>query len=185
MMQLGFGMTAAASGAITFAGSAGSLIMRFAAKPILRRFGFRRILVGNSIIAMGSLAVDACLRPSWPMPALYAVLLLAGFFSSLQFTAYNTVAYADMPAARMSPATSFYSTFQQLSLSMGITASAAMLAASVKLSGHAQPMLADFSVAFVGLALIGLMASPAGARLPADAWRGIERTSAGLEHRCT
>ena len=168
-LQIGFGLTAASSGAITFASAAGSLAMRACAKPILRRFGFRRILVTNGLIGMALLAVVAAFRPEWPHFAIYAVLLAMGFFQSLQFTSYNTIAYADVPPDQMSSATSFYATFQQLSLSLGITVAAGVLGALTALHGHAQPTLMDFSTGFVVVALIGLTASPAGLRLPADA----------------
>lgn len=169
MLQLGFGLSAAASGSITFVSSAGSLLMRACAKPLLRRFGFRRVLAGNGVISMALLACCAAFRPSCPVAAIYAVLLVGGFFQSLQFTAYNTVAYADLAPGRMSAATSFYSTFQQLSLSLGITVSAAVLAASAALSGRAAPSLGDFSAAFLVIAGIGLLAAPAGLRLRPDA----------------
>jgi EmrB/QacA subfamily drug resistance transporter len=169
MLQIGFGISAAGSGLITFAGSAGSLLMRAFAKPILGRFGFRRVLVWNGLISMAVMAGYAAFRPSWPMPAIYALLLTGGFFQSLQFTAYNTIAYADLPATRISAATSFYSTFQQLSLSLGITLAAAILAALTRLSGHAEPHLGDFSVAFLLISAIGLLASPAGLRLDPNA----------------
>jgi EmrB/QacA subfamily drug resistance transporter len=169
MLQIGFGISAEASGAITFASSAGSLLMRGCAKPMLARFGFRKVLGWNGIISMLLLGSYAAFRPDWPRPAIYALLLLGGFFQSLQFTAYNTVAYADLPPRRMSAATSFYSTFQQLSLSLGITVSAAVLAASEVLAGHDHPALSDFSVAFVAVAVIGLLAAPAGLRLKPNA----------------
>ena len=169
MLQIGFGMSAVRSGLITFAGSAGSLLMRAFAKPLLGRFGFRRVLVWNGLISMAVMAGYAAFRPTWPMPAIYALLLAGGFFQSLQFTAYNTIAYADLPAARMSAATSFYSTFQQLSLSLGITAAAAVLAALTHLLGHARPQLTDFSAAFLLISVIGVLASPAGLRLAPNA----------------
>ena len=169
MLQLGFGMSAAASGAITFSSSAGSLLMRACAKPLLHRFGFRRVLVWNGALSMGLLASYALFRPSWPLAAIYALLLVGGFFQSLQFTAYNTIAYADLSPRRMSAGTSFYSTFQQLSLSLGITLSAATLAGAARLTGHAQPLLPDFSVAFLVVAVVGLLASPAGLGLRPNA----------------
>ncbi len=169
MLQLGFGMSAAASGAITFSSSAGSLLMRACAKPLLHRFGFRRVLVWNGALSMVLLGSYALFRPSWPLPAIYALLLVGGFFQSLQFTAYNTVAYADLAPSRMSAGTSFYSTFQQLSLSLGITISAAVLGGLVRLAGHARPSLDDFSIAFVAIAAIGLLASPAGLGLRPNA----------------
>ncbi len=169
LLQLGFGLSAANSGAITFATAAGSLGMRAFAKPILRRFGFRRILVYNGLIGMLLLIVVSQFRPDWPRPVLYGVLLCMGFFQSLQFTSYNTIAYADVPPPMMSSATSFYATFQQISLSLGITVAAGVLGAVSTLSGHAVPTLWDFSAATLAVAFVGLMAAPAGLRLPADA----------------
>jgi EmrB/QacA subfamily drug resistance transporter len=169
MMQVGFGLSAARSGLITFAAAGGSILMKIASPPILRRFGFRKTLVWNGLIATAFLAACAAFRPSWPMAAIYAVLLLGGFFQSLQFTAYNTIAYADVPQAHMSAATSFYATFQQLMLSMGICISSGALALSIALSGHAQPSLFDFTVAFLTVTTISILASPVCARLPKDA----------------
>ena len=169
MLQLGFGMSAAASGSVTFASSLGSLAMRMAAKPVLRRFGFRGAIVGNGVISGVLLAACALFRPDWPIAAIYAVLLLGGFSSSLQFTAYNTIAYADVPGQRMSAATSFYSTFQQIALSMGITVSAGVLAATTALGGRAGPGLADFSIAFVVMGAVGTLSAFPGLRLRRDA----------------
>ncbi len=173
MMQLGFGMSAARSGLITFSTAAGSVLMKIAAPPILRRFGFRNTLVWNSLIASGFLAACALFRPGWPVFLIHGVLLLGGFFQSLQFTALNTVAYADISQPRMSSATSFYATFQQLMLSMGICVSSAILALAMAVSGHASPRLSDFSAAFLGVTALSVLASPVSARLPRDAGRAM------------
>jgi len=169
MMQVGFGYTAARSGMITFTTAIGSFLMKTVTAPILRRFGFRATLVWNGLIATGFLAVCAAFRPSWPMMAINITLAVGGFFQSLQFTALNTVAYADIEQARMSSATSFYATFQQLMLSMGICVSAGLLALSMVLAGHPVPHLSDFSAAFLGVTAISFMASPVCARLPRNA----------------
>jgi MFS family permease len=166
MMQLGFGYSAARSGMITVTGSVGSFLMKLVTAPILRRFGFRNTLIWNGLIATVFISVCAAFRPSWPMLAIYAVLLVGGFFQSLQFTALNTVAYADIPQGRMSSATSFYATFQQMLLSVGICVSAALLALSMAVGGHRGPHLSDFTVAFMGVTAISLFASPVCARLP-------------------
>jgi MFS family permease len=165
MMQLGFGYTAARSGLITVTGALGSFVMKMVTAPILRRFGFRTTLIWNGVIATCFIAVFAAFRPAWPMLAIYAVLLVGGFFQSLQFTALNTIAYADIPQSRMSAATSFYATFQQMLLSVGICVSSALLALSMAVSGHRGPHLSDFSVAFLGVTAISLFASPVCARL--------------------
>ena len=105
MLQLGFGMSAAASGLITIAGAIGSLAMKWLAPRILRAFGFRRSLIVNGLIGAGGYAVCGFFRPFWPTPLIFAVLVLCGFFMSFQFTAYNTIAYDEIPPERMSAAT--------------------------------------------------------------------------------
>jgi EmrB/QacA subfamily drug resistance transporter len=169
MMQLGFGMSAAASGAITFMTAAGSLVMKAAATPILRRFGFRRALIWNAIIASSLIAICALFRPGWPMWAIYVVLLIGGFFQSLQFTAYNTVAFAEISPARSSAAMSFYSTFQQLMLSMGICLAATALNVSAAITGATRPTLDDFSVAFLVVTGFSILAAPVSMRYAKDA----------------
>jgi EmrB/QacA subfamily drug resistance transporter len=169
MMQEGFGMTAAQSGLITFVSAIGAFFMKLVTTPVLRRFGFRTTLVWNSVLASFFLALCAAFRPGWPVLAINGVLLAGGFFQSLQFTALNTVAYADMTQDRMSAATSFYSTFQQLTLSAGIAISSALLALSMGLRHHPGPMLGDFSVAFLGVTAISILSAPVMAGLPRNA----------------
>jgi MFS family permease len=160
MMQLGFGVSAARSGLITFASAAGAMLMKAAAAPILRRFGFRSTLIWNGVLATALVMSTAFFRPGWPLWLMYGLIFTGGFFQSLQFTAYNTVAYADIPAALASAATSFYTTFQQLMLSAGICVAAAVLAVSMRVQGHVHPALADFSVAWVVVGAVTLVASP-------------------------
>ena len=169
MLQLGFGYSAAGSGVITFASSAGALVMKTAAQYALRRFGFRPTLIYNGIISVASLGLMAAFRPAWPLAAIYAVLLLGGFFRSLQFTAFNTIAFADISGARMSQATSFYSTAQQLSLAVGVAAGAAALEIAVTLSGHQRPLLVDYSFAFLAVAVVAAISVPISLQFSPDA----------------
>ncbi len=165
MMQLGFGYSAAQSGLITFAGSLGSLAMRAVAPGILRKLGFRPVMVWIGFLATGLLMAMAGFRPSWPMAAIYAVLIAGGFFQSLMFMAYNTIAYAEIPRPEMSAATSFYTTQQQMMLSLGIAISAAALAGAMAARGHVAPELGDFSVAFLVVGGLAMLAPVVSTRL--------------------
>jgi EmrB/QacA subfamily drug resistance transporter len=174
MMQLGFGMSAAASGGITFMSAAGAMLMKGFAAPILKRFGFRRVLIWNQLLATLCIAACAAFTRGWPLPAIFVILLAGGFFQSLQFTAYNTIAYAELRSDRMSAATSFYTVFQQLMLSMGICVAAGTLAFSAHLTGHHSPQLIDFRVAFIVVSIASLFCGPLCAQLPASAGAGAE-----------
>ncbi len=160
MLQLGFGYTPLQSGLVTFAAAAGALGMKPAAQPLLHRFGFRSTLVINGAIAAAFIAICAAFRPSWPTYLLDILLLLGGFFRSLQFTAYNTIAYADIPRPRMSAATTLYATIQQLTLTLGIVIGAASLEITTALRGQTSTGLLDYSIAFLIVAGIGALASP-------------------------
>jgi EmrB/QacA subfamily drug resistance transporter len=159
MLQLGFGMTAAASGAITVAGAIGSLCMKGLAPQLLRRFGFRNSLIVGGIGASASYAGCGLFRPDWPIPAIFGVLMLSGFFMSFQFSAYNTIAYDEIPSTRMSSATSFYATFQQLMLSLGICVGAAALHVGMLGSGRGTPALRDFTLAFLVVTAVSASAT--------------------------
>jgi len=164
MLQLGFGFSALQSGLMTLATAVGAILMKPVAPRILRRFGFRDTLVVNGIIATAGYALCACLRPGWPFPLIFLLLLICGFFMSFQFTAYNTIAFDEVAPVRLSSATSFYATFQQLMLSLGICTAAAGLAVSMGLRGHAAPHLADFSAAFLVVTAISAFATVWNAR---------------------
>lgn len=159
MMQLGFGYTAAQSGTMTFATAIGSILAKPLAPSILRRFGFRSTLVVNGFFSSAGYALCGLFRPGWPPSLMFVMMMIAGFFMSIQFTGYNTIAYDEISIQRMGIATSFYTTFQQLMLSVGICTGAAALEISSALRGHIHVVLSDFTVAFFTVALISLFST--------------------------
>jgi EmrB/QacA subfamily drug resistance transporter len=159
MMQLGFGLSAAQSGLMTLATALGSIAAKPVAPSLLRRFGFRDTLMVNGLFASAGYAVCGLFRPGWPLPVMFLVMVTSGFFMSIQFTGYNTIAYDEIGQDRMGSATSFYTTFQQLMLSMGICAGAAALQGAMVLGGHHLPQFSDFTVALWTVALISLSAT--------------------------
>ena len=174
MMQLAFGLSAAQSGTMTVATAIGSFGMKGLARRILQRFGFRSSLVVLGLLGTLTYATCGLFRPGWPLPAVFAVLVVSGFLLSFQFTAYNTIAYDEISKDRMSAATSFYSTFQQLMLSLGICTGATALHVSMLAQGHSAPAFADFSAAFWTVTAISLTAVFVNARFDPNA--GAELT---------
>jgi EmrB/QacA subfamily drug resistance transporter len=152
LFQVGFGMNAAQSGLLVISGAAGSFAMKWLAPRILKRFGFRRALIVNGLVATAGYAVCGFFRPAWPTAAIMAVLAACGFFMSFQFTAFNTIAYDEVPPERMSAATSFYATFQQLMLSFGVCAGAGVLHLAMLADHRSTPGLGDFTLAFLAVA---------------------------------
>jgi MFS family permease len=173
MLQLGFGYSPIVSGLVTFASAAGAMSMRITATRIIRYFGYRRTLIFNSLLTSMTLALNALWRPSTPLLVIFTVLLLGGFFRSLQFSAVNTLGYSDVPANLMSRATPFASMAQQLAMSLGIGTGALMLHLTLLFRSHAELGPADFTPAFIGVGLISLLAFPIFMKLAPDAGHGM------------
>ncbi|MEH3102671.1 MAG: MFS transporter [Sphingomonas phyllosphaerae] len=169
MFQLGFGLSAARTGSLTMEGAVGALAMKALAPRVLRRWGFRRSLIVSGLASSAGYATCALFRPDWPIAAIVVVLGISGFFTSFQFTGFNAIAYADVDKTRMSAATSFYATFQQLTLSLGICTAATVLELGSALGGTGQPTLTTFSIAFVVVATISASAIVFNRRFAPDA----------------
>ena len=165
MLQIGFGLSPLGSGLLTFASAAGAMFMKTLASRILRGLGFRTVLVWNALIASAFMASQGLFTPATPVALMLAVLLVGGCVRSLEFTSLNTIVYADVPAARMSAATSLVSVVQQLSVSFGIAAGAGVLEAMAELRGGHALEAADFRPAFLAVALISALSSLVFARL--------------------
>jgi EmrB/QacA subfamily drug resistance transporter len=169
MFQAGFGLSAFSSGMLTFAAAAGAMAMKMTAAPVLRLFGFKRVLIGNAILSAGFLAAIGLFGPDTPHLLILGVLLVGGFFRSLQFTSINTLGYADIERERMSRATSFASMMQQLSLSVGVGTGALLLHLSVATRGGEHLVAADFAPAFFAVALVAALSALVYLPLPPDA----------------
>lgn len=159
MLQYGFSMTPAASGFLTFASAAGAMLMKITATPIIRSLGFRPILITNAVINTGFLMGIALFIPQTPHSLIFIFLLLGGFFRSLQFTALNTIAFAEIPNALLSRANTFYNMMQQLTLSLGVAIGAFIL--NLTLSWHKQVTLSanDFWPAYIAIGCISLLSA--------------------------
>lgn len=157
LLQLVFGLTPFASGLITFTSAVGALTMKFTVGPIIRRFGFRSVLIGNGMISALILMSYAAFRPGAPKTLMIGTLLAGGFFRSLQFSSLNTVAYADIAPPLMSGASTLSSMAQQLFLSLGVSVAALTLHISLTLRGATTLAANDFAAAFIVIGLLSLI----------------------------
>jgi MFS family permease len=169
LLQIGFRLTPFQSGLITFSSAVGAFVMKAIGATILRRFGFRSILIVNALISAAFLAACASFTQTTPFAVMIGLLLIGGFFRSLQFTSINTIAYADVEPRRMSRATSLVSVAQQLSLSAGVAVGALAVEVTTRIAGHATLGAADFPPAFLLVAAISAASVLIFLRLPDDA----------------
>jgi EmrB/QacA subfamily drug resistance transporter len=169
LLQVGFHFTPFQSGLTTFSSTVGALTMKAVASTILKRFGFRPVLIANALLSAVFMAACAWFTITTPFALMVAVLLVGGFFRSLQFTSTNVLAYAQVERTRMSRATALAAVAQQLSLSAGVALGGATVELMVWSKGDATITAADFPPAFLVIAAISAASTVIFALLPADA----------------
>ncbi len=169
LLQIGFGLSPFQSGLITFTSALGSMFMKAAATTVLKHFGYRNVLLYNSLVSAVFIAACATFVPGMPFPVMIAILLVGGFFRSLQFTSVNTIAYAEVTPPVMSRATSMVAAFQQLSLSTGVAVGALVVELTLRLKDTSLMSAADFPPAFLAIALLSASAALVFMRLPPEA----------------
>jgi MFS family permease len=169
LMQVGFGLSPFRSGLVTFASAVGAMGMKTLAARIIKTFGFRNIMVVNAVISSAFLAACALFTVTTPLLLIMIILVVGGFFRSLQFTAINTVAYAEVEPAQMSRATTLVSVNQQLAISTGV-ALGAFSVESTMVVRHVQELTAaEFAPAFMVVAIISAVSAYFFYQMPIDA----------------
>ncbi len=169
MLQLGFGLSPVESGLLTFVSSIGAIFMKTIAARVLKRFGFRRVLVWNGLAAAALLASFGLFRPETPHALIIATLLASGCFRSLQFTSLNAISYAEVDSVRMGQASSLAGMVQQLSLSFGIAIGGYLLELFGWLGNRPAEHAGNFYLAFGAVALIAASSAWPMWRLPPEA----------------
>jgi EmrB/QacA subfamily drug resistance transporter len=183
LLQVGLGYTAFLSGLMTVAAALGSFAMKIAAIPILRRWGFRTVLTVNALISVIGVVVCIAFNATMEPIIIFTIILVAGFFRSLQYTALNSIAFADIPAPRMSVASSLSSMMQQISNGMGVAFAAMALNLVLVLRGATQDdmSLGDMRVTFVLEAIVTFVSAYWFSQLAPDAGAEVSGHRAAAE----
>jgi len=167
LMQEVFGYTPLESGAITFVSAVGAFGMRTVARRILHRFGFRRVLIWNALIASASMALCAGFTVGVAPYVMMIVIFTGGVFRALQFTSINTLAFAEPSAPEMSHATALSQMAQRISQSIGVAFAATLL--HLFSAGAAHPTGHAFTLAFLVVALVSSLSCLSFLALPGTA----------------
>ena len=173
LMQTGFGLTPFRSGLVTFASAVGAMGMKTLAARIIRAFGFRNLMTVNALISAFFLAACALFTVSTPLLLIMIILVVGGFFRSLQFTAINTVAYAEVEPPQMSRATTLVSVNQQLALSAGVAVGAFSVETTMWLRHMSELDATVFAPAFLVVTVISTASCYFFWQMPDDAGHEI------------
>lgn len=173
LLQVGFGLSAVAAGQLVLVYFLGNLGAKSVTTATLRAWGFRTVLVANSLLAALSIGALAAVYPGLPQPLLWALLLLAGASRSLQFTALNTFAFADVEEAQRATSTTLSSMTQQVAMLGGVALSVLVIRLSEAARGAAEGGLPDFRAALVGMAALGMVSALSFLRLRPEAGQEV------------
>lgn len=120
LYQLGMGFTPWQAGLLVMPQALAAIGMKLLVQRILGTFGHRQVLVYNTVLIGLMIAAFSRVGPGTPVWVILIFSALQGTVSALQFTAMNSLAYADTSDAEASDASTVASTAQQLSISFGI-----------------------------------------------------------------
>jgi MFS family permease len=127
MLQVGFGYTALIAGCMMAPTAIGSLLAKSTVTQVLRWFGYRKTLVGVTMVIGLLIAQFSLQSPGIEVWMLILPLFILGMAMSTQFTAMNTISLADLSDENASSGNSVLAVTQQLSISLGVAVSAAVL----------------------------------------------------------
>ncbi len=176
MFQNAFGWSPIKSGLLVIAVFVGNITIKPFTTPLLRRFGFRTVLMGSATSAGITLGLCAVFTARTPLVVIVLVLVASGVFRSIGFTAYNTIVFADVGSDAMANANTLTSTIQQLTMGFGVAVGALALRAGApldRLVGSSTSGGRPFSAAFVLLAVVAFLAAAEAALLARDAGAAV------------
>jgi EmrB/QacA subfamily drug resistance transporter len=120
LYQVGLGFTPIQSGLLVMPQAMAAMSMKMIMPRLLKRIGYRGVLISNTLILGVLLMVFATIGLKTPVWAIVLQAFLYGAFTSLQYTSMNTLVYADISEKDASSASSIASTMQQMSISFGV-----------------------------------------------------------------
>jgi EmrB/QacA subfamily drug resistance transporter len=178
LFQDAFGWSPVKSGALVVFVFIGNITIKPTTTPLLRRFGFRPVLVASTAGAAATMVAAAFIRADTPLVLIAAIGVLNGFGRSVSLTCYSTIAFSDTPPEQIRDANTLQATAQQLAVGLGVPLGAVAIRAggpvAAALPGAASTA-EPYSVAFVLLAIVALVATAAALRLHPDAGSAVTR----------
>ena len=151
MFQIAFGYSAFMSGLLFLAAMLGNIGLKPLTPMLLKRFGFRNIMLVNGFIAAIAAMICGMLSPDTGVVGIILAMFIYGVSRSMQFTCIQTLAFVDIPPEKMSGANTLFSTIGQLAQGVGVGLGAAIIHITVMLRDGDinSPSAMDFRITFI------------------------------------
>jgi EmrB/QacA subfamily drug resistance transporter len=182
--QLTFGWTPLSAGMAVAALFGGNIAIKPATTPLMRRFGIRRLLLGNALLSAAWFGLLAAVGPGTPVPLIVGILFVSGAFRSVGFTAYNSLAFADIKSTELTHANTLNAAVQELAAGVGIAVAAlavALFTPLASVSGHGAS--SAYSWTYLVLGMLTLLTAVETLRLPSDAGMVVTHPSMARGNR--
>lgn len=178
MFQSAFGWGPLRSGAVVIAVFVGNVGIKPLTTPMMRRFGFRPVVLASTAALAVSCAACAALSVGTPLWVTALVLLACGVFRSTGFTGYNTLQFADVGQDVLPAANTLAATAQQLASGLGVAVAALALRGAAALSGQGTGAPGPYRATWLAIAALTLVSGVQALRLPRDAGEAARPPSA-------
>jgi MFS family permease len=162
LYQVGLGYSPVQSGLLIMPQPLAAMSLKMTMPWVLNRFGYRRVLMSNTIIIGLIIVLFATIGPETPVWLIALQAFGFGYFSSLQYTSLNTLVYADLSDKDTSMGSSIASTMQQMAISFGIATASLTTAIFIPNRLHpstAPQMTSGIHKAFVTLGLLTVVST--------------------------
>ncbi|WP_313106001.1 multidrug transporter subunit MdtD [Stutzerimonas nitrititolerans] len=159
LLQVALGYSPAQAGMMMIPLAAGAMLIKPLAKPLIDRLGYRRILIGNTLLLGSLIASLATIDAATPMLLLLLHLSLIGMVNSMQFTAMNTVTLVGLSYQDASSGNGLLSVVVQLSMSLGVASAGALLGGFTVPGADGEAVLRAFQLTFLCIGGMSMLAA--------------------------
>jgi EmrB/QacA subfamily drug resistance transporter len=161
LYQVGLGFTPIQSGLLIMPQALAAMSLKLTMPHILKRFGYRRVLIANTIVLGLMIFLFSSIDARTPVWLIVLMAFAYGFLTSMQYTSMNTLVYADVNERQASGASTIASTVQQLAVSFGVAAAslAAALFIPDRLHATAPQMIHGVHLALLGLGTLTIIST--------------------------
>jgi EmrB/QacA subfamily drug resistance transporter len=183
LYQVGLRFTPIQSGLLMMPQALAAMSLKMVIPGILRRFGYRVVLISNTVILGLLIGLFATIGPGTPIWLIVGQAFVFGFFTSMQYTSMNTLVYADVSEEQASSASTIASTMQQMSISFAVATASLATAYFMpdRFRASAPEMIHGIHHAFLALGGLTVLSSIVFHELKSDDGGAVSQHKA-LEH---
>jgi MFS family permease len=169
------GMSAAKAGAILVVLAFGTVLSRLVGVHLTEIVHPRSVAIGGAVLLVVAFLLTSLLDPSWSLVAFYLVLGFQAVTMSMSMMVISAVAYVDIETEQMAGATGLFTTFQQITMALGVMLAVWTMSGMRLLYDATETDSRIYSASFVILAVFAAAGAIAMFRLDTESTGALQR----------